>query len=298
MQKNTIEAVEYYFRRMREGREEKPFWSLYQSDTERAKGSKAASNYHNSQFEESLGMLLEFLESMGPSLKQYLTLEIKTSAKDGSPMKMSFRNDMYMGRSLANGQFVPPQNAGIAGVNGYGHNTGMYGVIAAQTQEKIEMLREQHAKELEALRRELEHKREIEQLQERIEGLESSSNGVVKQIGAILEHPALSSFLGVLGGKIAAGVMDGPKQPAEEAPRKEERQQNVGEQQSDYAEAEDLQAQMGRQLESDLGELEAVFGQGESVKVITELARAARANPNLIKSMRPQLQNMGNAVEE
>jgi len=286
----------------------KPFWRIYHSSTKAVKGKKFQENTELEDVDKSLDCLLDNLSSMMPYLDKYVLISLATSKNDPAPTQFIVENPLYVTNISQSGNQI----------NGIG-NSGNSNVPVIQTgyskqdvdkmvQERLDVFNKLHKEQLDNLKKEMEYKRELDDMKAQIEGIAESQKSTFEKILGIAEHPVISSALQVIIARLLP-VSDN----AQNGEQKKVANQNATNQvtnnkvagneksndEGSYSyddesfEVEDGEEVYAEKLEKGLDSLENVFP-NESVEVIEELGELAKRNPEILKQLRQSMQQMIN----
>ena len=284
----------------------KPFWRIYHTSTKAVKGKKFQENTELDDIDKSFDCLLDNLSQMMPYLDKYIVLSVGTNKTDSAPTQFTFENPLYVNNATANNT-----------ISGFSQNSSNTPVITTgytksdvdkMVQERLDVYDKLHKEQLSNLRKEMEYKKELEDMKAQIEGIAESNKTSFEKILGIAEHPVISSALNLI---IARLIPETTSQPTNN--QNSEIQKSVvnkvsgnglirNESSNDennsvsYGaddETEEDEDVFTEKLEQGLDNLETVFP-NESIEVIEEIGELARRNPEVVKQLRSSLKQMLN----
>jgi hypothetical protein len=284
----------------------KPFWRIYHSSTKAVKGKKFQENTELEDVDKSLDCLLDNLSSMMPYLDKYVLISLATSKNDPAPTQFIVENPLYVSNISQSGNTINgignTSNSNMPVINtGYSKQD-----VDKMVQERLDVFNKLHKEQLDNLRKEMEYKKELEDMRNQIEGIAESQKTTFEKILGIAEHPVISSALQVIIARLIPDTLTTNKDQS----KKVVNQNNVTNQNKvagneksndetglidddESYENEDSEEIYAEKFEKGIESLENVFP-NESAEVIEELGELARRNPEILKQLRQSMQQMIN----
>lgn len=281
----------------------RPFWRIFHSSTKASKGKKAQENTEIADVDSSFDFFLDSLSGMMEYLDRYITLTLATSKTDAAPVQWVIENPMYVHNS----------SNGVTNIQGIGNShtpvisTGYSKQdVDKMVTEQISIYKQLHQQQMDSLRKEMEYKKDIEDLQNQIQGIAEGQKSMFDKVMGIAEHPVVANaisilitkFLGVDSSQIQNNnVKTNPQNNINNNGKVSgdtyEDEYDEDDYDDDKTDLQDNQTIIANKIHRGLEGLEKAFP-NESIEVLQELGVLAKKNPEILKQLRGTMQNLIN----
>lgn len=182
-EENLKENLNAWFTANRQGEEKETpcYWKLFHVRSLTASVTKQmpciAINYEVDSIDESIDLMMENL-TVFHHIK-FVSIRLMKAKNDNNFLVHSFMNPFYSDEQIS-------QMSG----NSSNNNIGAFvDLLKEKNQSDLNFIQLQYQEQFKALKREIEKDREIDNLKNKIEGLESANNSILKEIIIELKEP-------------------------------------------------------------------------------------------------------------
>lgn len=281
----------------------RPFWRIFHSSTKASKGKKAQENTEIADVDSSFDFFLDSLSGMMEYLDRYITLTLATSKTDAAPVQWVIENPMYVHNSsngVTNIQGIGNSHAPVIST-GYSKQD-----VDKMVTEQISIYKQLHQQQMDSLRKEMEYKKDIEDLQNQIQGIAEGQKSMFDKVMGIAEHPVVANAISILITKfLGVDSSQIPNNNVKTNPQNNinnngkvsgdtyEEEYDEDNYDDDKTDLQDNQTIIANKIHRGLEGLEKAFP-NESIEVLQELGVLAKKNPEILKQLRGTMQNLIN----